>query len=176
MDGPAGQHIQAIGAPRLVTPPTLLCCCACAQAVLHPDAHEEGGLACNDKQLLAEMRECVRVHLGCLGVVGTPHTGRRASWGLRALQRCRGALVAHTLAVPRRLLLCRCIMQWIKSMGRQVGVCLHKQAAGARVCTTKPRCVRHWRTQHTNTCSPPPTADPEGRPQPGELLLSRAHV
>jgi hypothetical protein len=27
------------------------------QAILHPDAHEEGGLACNDKQLLLEMRE-----------------------------------------------------------------------------------------------------------------------
>jgi hypothetical protein len=27
------------------------------QAILHPDAHDEGGLACNDKQLLAEMRE-----------------------------------------------------------------------------------------------------------------------
>ena len=26
------------------------------QAVLHPDAHEEGGLACNDMELLAEMR------------------------------------------------------------------------------------------------------------------------
>jgi hypothetical protein len=30
---------------------------AAAQAQLHPDAHEEGGLACNDKQLLLEMRE-----------------------------------------------------------------------------------------------------------------------
>jgi hypothetical protein len=30
---------------------------AAAQAQLHPDAHEEGGLACNDKQLLIEMRE-----------------------------------------------------------------------------------------------------------------------
>jgi hypothetical protein len=27
------------------------------QAILHPDAHDEGGLACNDKKLLAEMRE-----------------------------------------------------------------------------------------------------------------------
>lgn len=27
------------------------------QAVLHPDADDAGGLACNDKQTLAEMRE-----------------------------------------------------------------------------------------------------------------------
>lgn len=33
--------------------------CAHLQAILHPDAHEEGGLACNDKKLLAEMREYV---------------------------------------------------------------------------------------------------------------------
>jgi hypothetical protein len=26
---------------------------------MHPDAHEEGGLACNDKKLLLEMREYV---------------------------------------------------------------------------------------------------------------------
>jgi hypothetical protein len=35
----------------------LLLLFATAQAQLHPDAHEEGGLACNDKQLLIEMRE-----------------------------------------------------------------------------------------------------------------------
>jgi hypothetical protein len=34
-------------------------CRCCLQAIMHPDAHEEGGLACNDKKLLAEMRECV---------------------------------------------------------------------------------------------------------------------
>ncbi|WIA33504.1 hypothetical protein OEZ86_006630 [Tetradesmus obliquus] len=36
-------------------------------AQLHPDAHEEGGLACNDKQLLIEMRECIMVWIKSMG-------------------------------------------------------------------------------------------------------------
>jgi Oxysterol-binding protein len=37
------------------------------RAVLHVDAHDEGGLACNDDALLAEMRACIMAWIKSMG-------------------------------------------------------------------------------------------------------------
>ncbi|KAJ9524250.1 hypothetical protein QJQ45_008429 [Haematococcus lacustris] len=39
-------------------------------AQLHPDAHEEGGLACNNEELLKQQRESVQAILGWVGSMG----------------------------------------------------------------------------------------------------------
>lgn len=60
------------------------------QVALHPDAHEEGGLACNNDQLLREQREWVSCHAKLV----QPNVHQNS--------------------------LCRAIMSWIKSMGKKL--------------------------------------------------------